>query len=111
MGASRRQLEEELLREVKRLADDYHLLLFHCRDSRGSLGSGFPDLVIAGKKGYVFAELKSEYGALTPDQRKWGSALLEGGGVWLVWRPADLVSGAIEKTLAEIAIYKQESLA
>jgi len=39
---SRRAIEEELLRSVKRLADDYRLLLFHCRDSRGSLGAGFP---------------------------------------------------------------------
>lgn len=96
--------EAELLQEIHGLADGLNLMLFHCRDSRGSLGRGFPDLVIAGRAGTVFAELKTNGTSLTPDQRRWGSTLSAGGECWYVWRPRDLQSGVIEKTLASLAI-------
>ena len=89
------------------MANDRHLLLFHCRDSRRSFGRGFPDLVISGVRGTLFAELKTNGGSLTPDQRHWGSLLQKGGERWLIWRPRDLQAGIIEKALDEIAAYKQ----
>lgn len=102
--------EAELLRNVRVLAADYHLQLFHCRDSRGSSGAGFPDLVIAGRRGVLFVELKSFSGSLTPDQRRWGSVLREAGQQWVVWRPAELDNGTIALALESISVHRQTSL-
>jgi hypothetical protein len=99
--------EDDLLRRVCQLAAERHLLTFHCRDSRGSIGRGFPDLVIAGPEGTVFAELKGPHGTLTPDQRHWGSVLQKGGERWFTWRPRDLQAGVIEQQLDSIAAYRQ----
>lgn len=102
--------EAELLRAIRLLAADYHLHVFHCRDSRGSSGAGFPDLVIAGRRGVIFAELKSFSGSLTPDQRRWGSILREAGQQWIVWRPAELDNGLIARALESISTHRQTSL-
>ena len=102
--------EAELLGRVRELCKDYRLYYFHCRDSRGSSGAGFPDLVIAGQRGVIFAELKSSAGSLTPDQRGWGSVLRKAGERWVVWRPADLDNGVITEALESLSLHKQESL-
>ncbi len=102
--------EDELLRTINRMAQERHLLLFHCRNSIGSLGRGFPDMVIAGPGGTAFAELKTNGAALTPDQRHWGSVLEKSGQLWLVWRPRDLQAGVIEDVLNGLAVYKQDTL-
>ena len=102
--------EAELLRKVVALGADHHLEVFHCRDSRGSSGRGFPDLVIAGRRGVVFVELKSSAGSLTPEQRRWGSVLREAGQRWIVWRPSELDNGTIERELGTIATHRQTSL-
>jgi hypothetical protein len=60
---------------------------------------GWPDLVIGGRRGTIFRELKTEKGTVTPDQAEWG-ALLEIAGIsWGVWRPRDLQSGQILREL------------
>ncbi len=64
-------------------------------------GAGFPDLVLVRDR-VIFAELKTNAGQLSPDQRAWRNALAdvgsghchECGGVteylrWEVWRPRD----------------------
>jgi hypothetical protein len=103
--------EAELLHAVQLLAADYHLQIFHCRDSRReSSGAGFPDLVIAGRRGVLFVELKSFSGSLTPDQRRWGSVLREAGQEWIVWRPSQLVDGTITRALESISVHRQTSL-
>lgn len=99
--------EADLLIEVHKMANDRHLLLFHCRDSRGSLGRGFPDLVVSGVRGTIFAELKTDGSTLTPDQRHWGSVLQKGGERWTIWRPRDLKGGIIAAGLDTIAAYRQ----
>ena len=55
-------------------------------------GAGFPDLVMVHdkKKMVIFAELKSEQGRLSPQQKDWTSALLVAGAYCFVWHPSDI---------------------
>ncbi|MCW2900619.1 MAG: hypothetical protein JWO67_2884, partial [Streptosporangiaceae bacterium] len=50
----------------------------------------------------IFRELKSADGQLTGEQRRVGYLLQAAAQDWAVWRPADLVSGRIERELAAI---------
>ena len=103
--------EDELLRAVTRMCEERLLRWTHHPDSRKDAGhKGFPDLVIAGPRGTVFAELKDNRKSLTPDQRQWGSVLDKGGELWFIWRPRDLESGAIQKALDSIALHRQEKM-
>lgn len=51
-------------------------------------GKGFPDLVLVRDR-VVYAELKSDRGALRPDQREWIAALEAAGQEVYIWRPID----------------------
>jgi hypothetical protein len=95
-------MEVELDRRVRDLQRVYGLLGFHCADSRGSV-AGFPDWVIVGRA-VLFRELKSTHGELTTAQRNWGFALIHAGADYSVWRPADLLSGRIERELVAIRL-------
>lgn len=100
--------EDELLRAVSRLCEERLLHWTHNPDSRRALGhKGFPDLVIAGQRGTIFAELKNDRTTLTADQRRWGSMLHPR---WTVWRPRDLQAGVIQTALDDIARWHQEIL-
>jgi hypothetical protein len=61
---------------------------YHTHDSRRS-AAGFPDLVLVRGKRLVFAELKSETGARSADQRTWLDALGETPAESYLWRPGD----------------------
>lgn len=63
------------------------LLVFHDHDSRRN-NPGFPDLVIVGQHGVVFAELKTDTGKLRPDQETWLTALHHAGAIAVIWRPS-----------------------
>lgn len=102
--------EADFQREVIWLARRRHLLVHHCHDSRAAIGRGFPDLVLAGAGGLIFAELKANGGTLTPDQRHWGHVLEKGGGRFEVWRPRDLPGGAVEEALSSISRWEQLSI-
>lgn len=102
--------ETELQREVQALCNKYGLLWHHCRDSRACYGPrGLPDLIVAGPRGVLFAELKSEDGDTSADQDLWAWTLTraaEVGSVRLdyqMWRPADLDSGLIATELRRIS--------
>lgn len=107
--------ETELLHDVTRLAAAKGLLVHHCTDSRRCDGHrGFPDLVIAGPKGLIFAELKAAGGETSADQDLWLWMLHEIDNrcscecerrcsLDAVWCPADLESGRIEQALALLA--------
>jgi hypothetical protein len=52
---------------------------------------GFPDLVLVHpQRGVVFAELKTDRGAVSEMQYKWGRAIRDAGGEWRIWRPKDI---------------------
>lgn len=63
------------------------LLVFHDNDSRRNV-AGFPDLVIVGSHGAIFAELKTDTGKLRPEQETWLVALHRAGLTAVVWRPS-----------------------
>lgn len=64
------------------------LLVFHDNDSRRNR-AGFPDLVIVGSRGYLFAELKTQTGRVRPDQQTWMDRLDDAGAPVRLWRPSD----------------------
>lgn len=73
---------------VTDLCDWRRLQWYHTHDSRRS-PSGFPDLVIVGPGGCIFAELKSAKGKVTATQQTWIDALKTAGQWVEVWRPDD----------------------
>lgn len=100
--------EDELLRNVIDLCRLLHLHVHHCRPARTERGwrtpiqghAGFPDVVIAGRGGVLFRELKNDTEKPTDAQVAWLMALGVGSGIW---RPADWVSGLVHTEMRRIA--------
>lgn len=75
--------------------------VYYVPDSRHVSDRGFPDLTMIheAKRRLVFAELKTEKGKVRPEQEIWLGVLKDVGVEVHLWRPADMVTGAIPKTL------------
>src|SRR5262249_17983206 len=101
--AQRQMSETRLMESIREICKLYRLHAFHCQDSRGSWGPGFPDLVIAGPCGVLFREIKTEAGRTTVGQDGWAATLIEAGADWAIWRPADLITGRIGHELGKLA--------
>ncbi len=99
---SEKNLQEavrKIVISVRGNAGNPDLLYYHTHDSRRS-PAGFPDCVFAWRSGrVVYAELKSEKGRLTPDQRRWLDYLALSGAPVYVWRPEHLLDGTIHRVL------------
>jgi hypothetical protein len=96
--------EAQLLARVTFTLDELDLLWHHCPDSRRCQGRrGLPDLIIAGPRGVLFAELKDNGGETSANQDRWLLTLHGGSVPYAVWRPADWESGLIEAMLRELA--------
>lgn len=82
--------EEEFQTQVIQLARLRGWRVYHTHDSRHS-AAGFPDLVLVRERDgrLLFAELKSNTGRLTLDQRSWLAALRACGVPAFVWTPED----------------------
>lgn len=100
--------EENLLGVVLDMAATLHLRTAHFRPAQTAQGwrtpvqgdgKGFPDLVLVGRGGVLYRELKSAAGALSAEQDAWLFDLSMAGQNTGVWRPVDLRSGRI---LAEL---------
>jgi hypothetical protein len=54
-------------------------------------GKGFPDLILIHprRRQTLYAELKTEEGAIRPDQKEWLECLTNAGNVARTWRPSD----------------------
>ena len=96
--------EAELLAEVTALCDRLGLLWFHRTDTpRSSQGTpGFPDLVVLGPGGLIFAELKSNEGQTSADQDRWAWNLhntFDLNSPWRLWQPTDLHYGWVKEEL------------
>lgn len=61
---------------------------YHTYDSRRS-AAGFPDLVLVRRPRVIWAELKSDRGRITPEQRAWIFDLRSSGQDVRIWRPSD----------------------
>ncbi len=90
----------ELQYEVISLCNRLGLHVHHCAMNRSQ--AGFPDLVIIGRRGVRWRELKILPDAPTSEQRLLGYKLTAAGHDWKVWTPAELASGEIETELEEI---------
>jgi hypothetical protein len=82
---------------VEQIAKMNSWLIFHASPKMvrpgvwRSDGKGFPDLVLCHpKRGFIMAELKSQDGRLSYDQKLWAEALLNAGIEHYVWRPNQL---------------------
>jgi hypothetical protein len=97
--------EGDLDAQVRKILKDLPGVLgYHTRYSAGS-HAGFPDWTFAGPGGVLFAELKNQARKPTPAQEAWLD-ILAGGPPLLpaeLWRPSDLVSGRIGRTLGRLA--------
>lgn len=75
--------QSKLVQDAKKLG----WISYHTYDSRRS-DEGFPDLVLVRER-VIYAELKSENGVLSQDQRKWFAALQRAKQEVYVWYPSD----------------------
>ena len=100
--------ENDLLRAVIELAQAAGYRVHHQRPGMTRKGKwvsaiqgnpGWPDLVICGKGRFIVAELKSERGIASPDQRHWIHRLLEAQIEVHLWRPSHWTDGTIAKAL------------
>ena len=80
--------ERDFQAAVCELAKTFGCLVYHTHDSRRS-EPGFPDLVIVGRRGVLFRELKIEGGRLTPAQESWIYALQNAQADAMAWYPKD----------------------
>lgn len=80
--------EAELQAQILDLCKHMGLLVYHTYDSRRSQ-PGFPDLVIVGKHGVLYRELKTDRGRVSKEQDQWLVALHATGADAKVWRPRD----------------------
>jgi hypothetical protein len=66
--------------------------VYHTYDSRRCTSNGYVDLTIIHPLGYGFilAELKTERGVLSPEQKSWLAALQANGVESYVWRPSQI---------------------
>jgi hypothetical protein len=85
------------------------LVLHYATDSRrirtkAPYRPGFPDVVIVGPGGTIFAELKCGDDTVSQDQRRWAGRLTGAGQLWVEWRPIDALSGRIETELAALCV-------
>lgn len=90
--------ERDLQDQVVAIAKTCGWLCYHTHNSRRST-PGFPDLCMVRKRRVIFAELKTEKGKVTADQGRWLIELHAAGVETYLWRPADLLSGAIAEVL------------
>ena len=83
-----RQSERSFMGQVVAYARLMGWRCYHTYDSRRS-DAGFPDLVLVRRPRVIFAELKSDRGKLTDDQRAWLEALDGCSVERYIWRPSD----------------------
>lgn len=81
--------EDDWQSRVVAYAKLLQLLVWHDNDSRRN-DPGFPDWVLVGPGGVVFAELKKHTGKVSLEQQRWINAINQArNGEAYVWRPID----------------------
>lgn len=95
------ELQQQLIDPQKGLAPMLGWRVLHLRPARtkhgwrtpveGDLGKGWPDLVLVRRDRVIFAELKSDTGKLTEEQRDVLGALQSAGMEVYVWRPRNIM--------------------
>lgn len=85
------------------------LAIHYNRDSRRirrdhPFRAGFPDLVIAGPGGVLFAEIKGKDDTVSAEQRTWLARLAGAGAIAVVWEALDVMNGRAETELAALCV-------
>lgn len=80
--------ESEFQAAVCQLARALGCKVFHPVNVKRS-EPGFPDLVIAGERAFMFRELKQQTGRISPEQHEWIDKLTAAKADVAVWRPSD----------------------
>lgn len=93
----------ELDRFIGRQAGLVQLRAYHVPDSRAVTDRGFPDWVLAGPNGVLFAETKQRHEALRPDQREWLQLLDAAGLAVRLWREQDGIYQTVEHEMNTIS--------
>ena len=104
-GAIAKAMSEDALEsEVRRMARQLGLKAYHPWKLHARRASeGYPDWTIAGPRGVIFRELKTQRGKVTPAQREWLDTLIDGGADAAVWRPSHLLDGTVAREMAALA--------
>lgn len=99
--------EAELDAQVRAECEQRGILRFTAPDARRCV-PGWPDLVLIGRSGILFRELKAEQGRLAREQWSLGKRIEAAGGDWAVWRPVDLASGLVLVELDALAAVRAD---
>ena len=92
------QSESAFQAQVVQLAQTFGWLVQHTRPAKQgdrwltpiTGDGGFPDRVLAhAARGLLFVELKTDKGAVSDAQYRWGRTIRDAGGTWRIWRPKD----------------------
>lgn len=120
-----RMRHADLIKRIGELAEDAGekygtgpgtLILHYATDSRrvrtkAPYRPGFPDVVVVGPGGIIFAEAKCGDDTVSRDQRRWAARLTGAGQLWVEWRAIDALSGRIETELAALCVRNRYSTA
>lgn len=82
------ETEAQFQRAIVELSQALGWLVYHTWSSVNS-ARGFPDLVLIKPPQLIYAELKSQTGKVSTDQRKWLDHLMACGVEVYLWRPSD----------------------
>lgn len=82
------ELETPFQKQITDLADIFRWRWYHTHDSRRS-NKGFPDLCMVRGDRLIFAEVKTEKGPVTPEQKEWLEELRKTKNEVYLWRPSD----------------------
>ena len=103
--------EEQLLTEVLARCLDHDVSRIHIdnpgRNRRRDDLPGFPALLLCGRNGIAFRELKKQWhfypgDNLSSRQVTWKYRLLAAREDWGIWKPSDLADGTIDRELAAL---------
>jgi hypothetical protein len=104
MSASQLSVHDHIVARVIGMCHQRGYLVHACYAARFCTGRGSPDLVIVGKTGVLFAEVKVDvFSKTSTEQVTWMHALFAAGADYYLWREADLEDGTIEHELDRIA--------
>lgn len=96
----------ELVAEILALCGEHRQLqAFYWPDSRKARRRGWPDFSIGGPAGWIFREVKPDFGIVSGEQRQVGYLMTAAGLDWKVWRPGDLRAGRIKRELRALTGY------
>lgn len=99
--AARGMREEDLEEHVRDLCKVYDVTRVHHLRSKGTT-PGWPDDALIGTR-MIYRELKGSRGRVSPAQRKMIAEMRAAGADVDVWWPDDLVTGRVQREIAEIS--------